>query len=103
MAFRVLVLHGAACDDHITWRQIAAANDLVGWTGEGDIGHYWLEPVVIGGNTKPAGQYYRARAGDTLNKIATHFGKSLEQVVTANPGITNPAQIGFDQRVWIPG
>jgi len=99
----MLVLHGAACNDHITWRQIAATNDLVGWTGEGDIGHYWLEPVVIGHDTQPAGHYYKVQAGDTLHKIATHFGKSLEQVVAANPGITNPAQIEIDQRVWIPG
>jgi LysM domain len=99
----MIILEGVGCDDHITWRQIAATNDLVGWTGEGDIHHYWLEPVVIGHNSQPAGQYHKVRAGDTLSEIATRFGKNLEQVVTANPAITNPAQIEVDQRLWIPG
>lgn len=99
----MLVLHGAACNDHITWRQIAVPPDLVGWTGEGDIGHYWLEPVVISHNTQPAGQYYRVRTGDTLNKIALAFGTNLERLVAVNPGITHPDQIAVDQRVWIPG
>ena len=99
----MMILQGAACNDHITWRQIAAPNDLVGWTAEGDIAHYWLEPIVIGHNTQPAGHYYRAQIGDTLNKIATYFGKNVEQVITANPHITHPHQIEVDQRVWIPG
>ena len=75
----MMILHGAACNDHIAWRQIAATNDLVGWTSEGDIGHYWLEPIMIGHNTQPAGHDYRAQTDDTQTHDLTMAQSTAER------------------------
>jgi len=45
---------------------------------------------------------YTIKAGDTLLKIATEHGVTLEQLLEANPEITNPNQIAQGQQITIP-
>jgi hypothetical protein len=49
------------------------------------------------------GSVYTVRSGDTLSSIARACGITLENLLAANPAITNPNLIHVDQRVNIPG
>jgi LysM repeat protein len=49
------------------------------------------------------GREYIVRSGDTLSSIARACGVTLEQLLAANPTITNPNLIYAEQRINIPG
>jgi hypothetical protein len=50
----------------------------------------------------PTPSVYVIRAGDTLSKIATEFGLTLDQLLAANPDITDPNRITEGQQIIIP-
>jgi len=50
----------------------------------------------------PTPTTYVIRAGDTLSKIATEHGLSLDQLLVANPDITDPNLITEGQQIIIP-
>ncbi|MGI9862552.1 SafA/ExsA family spore coat assembly protein [Moorella naiadis] len=50
----------------------------------------------------PNGFIYIVQPGDTLNGIASMFGTTVEQILAANPQITNPNLIYPGQRICIP-
>lgn len=50
----------------------------------------------------PTPQRYRVRSGDTLSRIATRFKRSIGQLITANPEITDPNHIEIGQVLVIP-
>jgi spore germination protein len=41
-------------------------------------------------------------AGDTLSKIAAQYGVTVDQILEANPSITNPNQIAIGDQIVIP-
>jgi L,D-transpeptidase ErfK/SrfK len=43
------------------------------------------------------------KPGETLAVIAANYRRTLQQILTANPAITNPALIFPGQRITIPG
>jgi hypothetical protein len=43
------------------------------------------------------------KAGDTLNELADQFGRSVFQILSANPEIDNPNQLPIGLRLIIPG
>ena len=45
---------------------------------------------------------YRVRSGDTLLRIATRFKRTIGQLITANPDITDPNHIEIGQLIVIP-
>lgn len=45
---------------------------------------------------------YIVKKGDTLNKIATRFGTTVERLLELNTGITNPSVILEGQRISVP-
>jgi hypothetical protein len=45
---------------------------------------------------------YRIKKGETLSKIATAHGVTLEQLLAANPDIKNPNKISEGQEITIP-
>lgn len=51
----------------------------------------------------PGGSIYTVRPGDTLYRIANQYGVSLQQLLAANPQITNPNVIFVDQPICVPG
>jgi len=50
-----------------------------------------------------AAAVYSIRPGDTLGAIAARFGVGTDQLLAANPEITNPNVIRVGQRLTIPG
>jgi len=46
---------------------------------------------------------YTVERGDTLSQIAATNGLTLQQLLTANPGITNPNEIYAGQSINLPG
>jgi LysM repeat protein len=50
----------------------------------------------------PSQETYTIKSKDTLLKIAKMFGVTLEQLLAANPQITNPNVIGLGQVIVIP-
>ena len=42
------------------------------------------------------------KAGDTLSKVATAFELSLEELLAANPQITDPDKIAIGDEITIP-
>ena len=50
----------------------------------------------------PGGQLYTVRSGDTMFLIAQRHGITLDQLIQANPQITNPNLIFPGQQVCIP-
>jgi LysM repeat protein len=42
------------------------------------------------------------KAGDTLSGIATSFDLTLEELLTANPQITDPDKVGIGDEITIP-
>jgi LysM repeat protein len=55
--------------------------------------------TMVTTTTKP--EYYRVQSGDTLSKIAKHFGVDPQDLMAAN-GITNPDHIEAGQKLKIP-
>jgi LysM repeat protein len=50
----------------------------------------------------PTPQVYVVAAGDTLSRIASRFGVTVEQILAANPQITNPNRIAVGDEITIP-
>jgi hypothetical protein len=50
----------------------------------------------------PTPQVYVIKQGDTLLKVAKAFGLTLDELLAANPQITNPNRIGLGQEIAIP-
>jgi LysM repeat protein len=50
----------------------------------------------------PTPTTYVIKAGDTLSTIASEHGLSLDQLLAANPDITNPNLIKQGQQIIIP-
>jgi len=50
----------------------------------------------------PTPQVYIVKANDNLGKIAKKFGLTIDQVLAANPDITNPNVISLGQEIIIP-
>lgn len=46
---------------------------------------------------------HTVKPGETLAVIAANYRRTLQQILTANPAITNPALIFPGQRITIPG
>ncbi len=71
------------------------------------------QPVTTPPTTQPAppsqpappaaGREHRVRIGDTLSGIARQYGTSVDAILRANPGISNPNLIYPGQRIVIPG
>lgn len=55
-----------------------------------------------GGFPVTGGSFYLVKPGDSLFKIATRFGVSLDSVIDANPQIANPNVIDPGIRVTLP-
>ncbi|MBK9123238.1 MAG: LysM peptidoglycan-binding domain-containing protein [Chloroflexi bacterium] len=53
--------------------------------------------------TPPPECYYVIRSGDTLTRIAQRRGVSLQELLEANPQITNPQLIRAGTRLILPG
>jgi LysM repeat protein len=51
---------------------------------------------------EPTAQVYVVKAGDTLSGIATSFDLTLEELLTANPQITDPDKVGIGDEITIP-
>ena len=56
------------------------------------------------GNPPPpvGGQTYYVQSGDTLRKIASRFGTTVDELVRLNPQITNPNLIYAGQAITLP-
>ncbi|HET7676848.1 MAG TPA: LysM peptidoglycan-binding domain-containing protein [Candidatus Limnocylindrales bacterium] len=50
----------------------------------------------------PSAQVYLVRAGDTVSKIAKRFGLSIEELLAANPQISDPDKIRIGDPINIP-
>jgi nucleoid-associated protein YgaU len=50
----------------------------------------------------PAEVVYVVQAGDTLSAIAASYGVTVDQILAANPLITDPNQIAIGDRIVIP-
>jgi len=50
----------------------------------------------------PTPTVYTVKKGDTLSKIASRNGLTLEELLAANPGIKNPNKVGEGQQIIIP-
>jgi LysM repeat protein len=50
----------------------------------------------------PTQQVYIIKSKDTLSKVAKAFGITLEELLAANPEITNPDRISLGQQIVIP-
>ena len=50
----------------------------------------------------PTAELYIIKKGETLSKIATDHGITLEQLLAANPTIKNPNKITEGQEIIIP-
>jgi LysM repeat protein len=50
----------------------------------------------------PTPTTYVIKAGDTLSKIATEYGLTLDELLAANPDITDPNRITEGQQIIIP-
>lgn len=46
---------------------------------------------------------YRVRLGDTLGRVASRFQRTVGQLLTANPAISDPNHIEIGQLIVIPG
>jgi LysM repeat protein len=47
-------------------------------------------------------RYYRIKPGDQLSRIARRFNVTLQELLAANPQISDPDQIVPGQRILIP-
>ncbi len=69
-----------------------------------------LPPGVGGDDAEPQraadagfGATYLVRSGDSLRKIAAHFGTSIADLIAANPQISDPSLIRPGETVNVPG
>ncbi len=51
---------------------------------------------------EPTPQVYLVKAGDTLSGIATSFDLTLEELLAANPQITDPDKVAINDEIIIP-
>ncbi len=51
---------------------------------------------------EPTPQAYIVKSGDTLSKIASAYGLSVEELLAANPQITDPNKIQIGDAIVIP-
>jgi hypothetical protein len=51
---------------------------------------------------EPTAQVYLIKAGDTLSSVAADFDLTLEELLTANPQITEPDKVGIGDEITIP-
>jgi LysM repeat protein len=51
---------------------------------------------------EPSAEVYLIKSGDTLSKIATSFGLTLDELLAANPQITDPDKIAIGDEINIP-
>lgn len=58
--------------------------------------------VAITPRPAPTARFYTIRQGDTLNRIARRNDLTVGQLLTANPGITDPNLIAVGQVITIP-
>jgi LysM repeat protein len=58
-----------------------------------------VEPTVP---PEPSAQIYLIKAGDTLSKVATSFDLTLDELLAANPQITDPDKIAIGDEITIP-
>jgi LysM repeat protein len=59
------------------------------------------EPTVAPA-AAPTPRIYRVQSGDNLSGIASRFKVTVKEILTANPDVTDPAQIKIGQRLTIP-
>lgn len=50
--------------------------------------------------TTAAGQYYDVQSGDTLGSIASAYGRTVEELLSLNPGI-DPTALRIGQRIRV--
>lgn len=50
----------------------------------------------------PNGFLYTVKRGDTLSRLALRYDLTFQDLITANPGITNPNLLPLGQEVCIP-
>ena len=50
----------------------------------------------------PAQVVHVVKAGDTLSKIATKYGVTVDQILAANPQIKDPNKIAVGDEIVIP-
>jgi LysM repeat protein len=50
--------------------------------------------------TAPAAQFYRVRAGDTLETIANQYGTTVEELLTLNPNV-DPVELTIGERIRV--
>ena len=55
-----------------------------------------------GGGQVPAPQSYQIQSGDTLSAIAAQYGVSVQDIMNANPSITDPNKIYAGNTITIP-
>jgi len=97
----VQVLEGPKCIGSIYWWRVSYAN-LQGWTGEGENGTYWMEPISGDPQLPPqTGRTYVVQPGDNLYRIAIRFGVNVWTLAQYN-GIYNINSIYAGQRLRIP-
>ncbi|MCP3936671.1 MAG: LysM peptidoglycan-binding domain-containing protein [Actinomycetia bacterium] len=52
--------------------------------------------------TPPGPKFYEIQPGDVLSSVASAFGLTLQQVLDANPNISDPGRISVGQQILIP-
>lgn len=50
--------------------------------------------------TTPGAQYYVVQSGDTLGSIAQHYGTTVDELATLNPGV-DPTALHIGQRIRV--
>jgi LysM repeat protein len=60
-----------------------------------------IEPTPAA-TPEPSPRLYRIKAGDTLAKVARKFDVTVEEILAANPDVTNPDRIQVGQFIVIP-
>ncbi len=59
--------------------------------------------VPVQAGPPPTGRVYIVQPGDTMYGIARRFGVSLQELIAANPQISDPSRLTPGQRISIPG
>jgi LysM repeat protein len=59
-------------------------------------------PVSPTPSAAPTAQVYIVAPGDTLSRIATQFGVTVDEILAANPQIRNPNRIAVGDEITIP-
>jgi LysM repeat protein len=58
-----------------------------------------VEPTV---SPAPSAETYIVKSGDTVSGIATEFGVTPDELLAANPQITDPDKIAIGDEITIP-